>query len=154
MKVQVLISSSEYITEEADPNDSWDRPNTATEINSVRVVKTDKELPDDYRYQSSDVFEVSDDAKLVYVVIARYSTGDTFGNDDGHYAVFDVLTEEWQVSALMSKILDTVPGWTPDGKVNTKYEFEYNDKTHIVPWSGYFESFEDVEVHEVTIGAN
>lgn len=70
----------------------------------------------------------------IYVVVVRYSTGDTFGRRNGAWKVVGAYVNEEQVVKIEKSI--------EDGSYN---------KGHDVPWEGYFESFEGIERHVFTL---
>ena len=78
--------------------------------------------------------------KTVWVVVARYSDGDTFGSTSGHWHIVKVCTDESQVKAAVD---DTN---LPEPDHNTIFKNKIWK-----PWWGYFASLEDVEVHEFTL---
>ena len=67
--------------------------------------------------------------KDVYVVVVRYSSGDTFGNSNGHWHVEGAYTDKDKAFEVEAQIN------------NEKYE-------GYKPWVGYFEGLEHVEIHE------
>jgi len=70
----------------------------------------------------------------IYVIVVRYSTGDTFGRRNGAWTVIGAYVNEEQVVKIEKSI--------EDGSYN---------KGHYVPWKGYFESFERIERHVFTL---
>lgn len=152
MKLNVQVDTSSYVTQPRDPEDDWDRDNTGQTINSVKVYAGEQ---DSSGWASWGYPEVDPDVEMgdkVYVVILRYSTGDTFGHDDGEHAVADVFKykedaldlkswfEGWNIPYSIGKPPKVVP-----------FEDEFAGKTYRIPWAGYFEVFEGVEVYECEV---
>lgn len=146
MKVIIEVEERQYQTSEPDPDDSWDRGTTATEITNVRAVEAEEEYAS-YRTVIADLPVESGDT--VYAVIVRYSTGDTFGNDTGQYRVMDVFATEDEAQELSKAVLDQTRNAHNDRLV--PYELTHNDKTYYTDWFGYFEQFESVGVHCVKV---
>ena len=70
----------------------------------------------------------------MYILVVRYSSGDTFGHSCGHgYA--EGAYENKDTAELIAAMIEA----------NT-----YPSKGYL-PWQGYFESLEGVEIHERTI---
>lgn len=84
-------------------------------------------------------FEVEDDvfnAERVFLVIPRYYSGGTFGRTCGYWCVEGVFKTPEEAEALAKAIR---------GK-------DYKSKTRdYLPWVGYFEGLEDVEIHSFPI---
>jgi hypothetical protein len=80
-----------------------------------------------------DPNEAKANGKKVYVVIVRYSTGDTFSRTNGQWLVIGAYLDKEKAEAICKSIED-----------NT-YE-----ETH-QPWQGYFEFLEGVDAHEFTL---
>lgn len=70
----------------------------------------------------------------VYLVCVRYSSGDTFGQSYGHIHFEGVYKDKNQALAIQESI------------ENGKYT-----KSTYLPWKGYFERLEDVEVHSFAL---
>ncbi len=76
---------------------------------------------------------------IVYLVIARYKTGDTFGNSFGHAAVMDVCIDVESAKEVAKTIEESAKakkGWRA---------WQYP------PWGGYFDRLEDVEIHRFAV---
>lgn len=119
---KIYVSYSEHSRggEKIDPSDRWsDREDTITEF-EVTGVSLNK--PTGYYFQILEA-NIPEDAKEVYVVHVRYSTGDTFGRETGRGKITNVcLTQE-----EAEQVLDSIDNNShPDSYV----------------WSGYFERLE------------
>jgi len=147
--VRVSVETVSFVTEEADPDDSWDRDNTDQQITgwSAEVVDLSKD-EDRYYWSESVVAEVDDEADEVYVVVARYSTGDTFGNDSGQVFLADAFDDETDAYELLDEFKKH------DGYGSRKvvpFSMEYKGKNYSIPWAGYFENLESLHVETVEI---
>jgi hypothetical protein len=90
----------------------------------------------------------------IWIVIVRYSTGNTFGSSSGHWKVESAHTDE-QTALDIAKLIET------DYKKYPECEFGREGKTpkpdqYFSPhgyecWKGYFESLEGVEIHRFTL---
>lgn len=67
-----------------------------------------------------------------YLLIVRYSTGDTFSHTNGYW---------------------TIIGFYKDAKEAVEIKDKINDGSYegYKPWVGYFESLEDVELHTMVL---
>lgn len=77
----------------------------------------------------------------VHVVVAVYSTGDTFGRDGGQTQVLDAFTDVDKANALRSKA----------ASVSEEFNFTHDGKAYPAPWVGYFEHLDSVEVWGVEV---
>lgn len=130
--IEVDADKCVYETRAADPDDSWDRGNTAAHwtINGLRLVESDG-----YR-----VHEVPFDAvagKRYHLVYAIYSTGDSFGHDDAAcLEIIGVFEDE----ELAHRAAEAARG---DGPCINELGEEYEMSR---PWQGYFESLDELSV--------
>lgn len=104
-------------------------------------------------YADMDLFpgeaevEPGDDIHIVYVA---YSTGDSFGNEDG------VREHLWAFSDR-KRALDLADAVSEDAEANPEYDFEHQPLMfNSVPiatntWKGYFERFTEADVVSVTV---
>ena len=65
--------------------------------------------------------------KPIYMIYARYRTGDTFGYTTGEWAIVDVVTDEEEAEKIAENIRN-------------------DDSEDYRPWKGYFEELEYVAV--------
>lgn len=134
MTVTVDVDVETWTTAEVDPDDSWSRESTDGYVSGVRVYSSDKPAdPVSYRAETFAVDVKKGDT--VYVVVADYSSGDTFGTDGGYYQVVDVLTDEEEAEEL-SKAASAVSGLS----------LEFKGREYYVGWTGYFEFLNNIHV--------
>ncbi len=144
--INVLWGEYSYQSEPGEDTDepySW-RGVETTEINDVEAVYSKGE-GNPYRGMIRPG-AFSCEAKpgdTVYAVIVRYSTGDTFGREEGLAICVDVFTDEAKADALAEVIRDH----GSDGEFRINHEgVEY-----YCSWVGYFESLEDVLVETLVV---
>jgi hypothetical protein len=140
--LRVNSECREYVTREADRTDEWDRDDTARDWSFRNVYIVDEKASWDLALP----FEVKqgDD---VYVVLAIYSTGDSFGRDERYSVEYiDGFLDKvkarvcWDVVEASRKSYDD----HTDKKVAWIREDGSEGKLDYVPWNGYFESLDDV----------
>src|SRR5262245_3104329 len=104
MTVKITTETRSYVARPGDPNDEWDRGDTGQELTNVSAHFTDEEVDTDSVYHGS-VFAVEPNgAGYVYAVIAIYSTGDTFGREDGQVAVMDVFSASKEAATVANEL--------------------------------------------------
>lgn len=90
------------VTREADSEDEWDRGSTSTNwiFNNLKVIDRDNcdSVSVDYEVKKGDT---------LYPLIAVWSTGDSFGNDDGAqmemFTVYRTYEEADKAKKIMEK---------------------------------------------------
>lgn len=137
-KFYVKYDRYEYITRECDPEDQWDRDDTAAEITVTGVVISkgneyfDVALPQDY-----------DPSKPLYLLWADYDTGDSFGRDGNRFEAVDLFQDRDMADAAKSELeRSESEGYTRDDGTYIKY---------YKCWDGYFEYLNDLHVEPVTV---
>ena len=139
-------SSHTEETSEVDPDDDWSRASTQTywDIKGISLSSKDGE----YALPAGFPVEVGDEVHVLYVV---YSTGDSFGHDDGAY--LEVLSFH-KKSEVAFKNLAAVESYM--GSSELAIEFDNGEiLKRQVSWDGYFESldFARVGTYKVTAGS-
>lgn len=144
-RLELVASSYCYTTREADPNDSWGRDSTARDwtVEGVRLVEADgqKVLGADFPV------EVGDNVHVVYAV---YSTGDTFGSDEGAYLEFISAHKNYEVA--QRNLREVEKGKHERESYSMVIEFDSGAKvSRHCPWDGYFESLDYVRLETFTV---
>lgn len=126
----LLKTFHRYVTRDPDMDDQWDRGETSTDWEIAGLVLT-RPISHKLRYnQDYEVVGADDDYSEgddYYAVVAVWSTGDSFGWDTDYCCeCFGVYKTEAEAEAKKKKL--------------------EKDKSHSVPWNGYFESLTDIEV--------
>jgi hypothetical protein len=141
MYFNLYFNTRRWHTSETDPNDSWDRPNSKTEWSLINTsISLDRDNTYSYPNGRNHDIEFKPN-KLVskyYCVYAIYSTGDSFGHDASAYL------ETLEVFLSRQEALDFIEALSNV----SKYEFIYKDKKYYIPWTGYFESLDSLEIAE------
>lgn len=128
---KIYIKKTKYTesTREPSSNDDWDRGDTSSywTFDGPFLNKPRLRSRDDYEVVTTDIdFKPGD---LCYVVMAVWSSGDSFGWDDYYYAdEFGAYRTAEEASAREEELR---------GKPK---------KGVYVPWGGYFDRFEYVEI--------
>ena len=144
-RVKVIDNVYGGITEEANPNDSWSRDSTYEDhnIEGIRVV--------DGYYDLEVGFEV-EPGRDYWLLYGIYSTGDSFGTDDGRIEFVD-LYEDRLVAEENAKRLrkhnDEGEGFSCELVHESGKDFQFH-----VPWKGYFERLSYLEVQPVRVGGS
>ncbi len=137
-KFVVLQDSYSYVTRPADPNDEWDRDDTAANllVSGVRIADRyfDTALPSEY-----------DPSKPLYLVWADYDTGDSFGSYCNKFEAIDLFQDEQRANKAMND-LHKGSGYTRIYTRDDGRKIEYH-----CPWEGYFESLNCIHVQEVKV---
>ena len=139
--VTIKVETEVYETREPNPDDRWDHGDTRGHVTGVKAHITDK--PADPTFYRAESFEV--DAGVgdwVYVVVADYESGDTFGRSGGYFQVLDVFTDAAHATALVQAAQQVK---------KSQYVFLCNDREYHVSWTGYFEELQDIVPHFVQV---
>lgn len=138
----IKTTESHRVTQEPDPGDSWDRGNTATQVTLERMtLSTPQYSFEQINYPEAhysvatslcDPDEPVEAGESIFVVVATYSTGDTFGRDDGNVALMLATKDETKAKAFCDN---------PTNYRNT-YESGGRKTESMFPWDGYFEYLE------------
>lgn len=140
MKIEVINESCTFSTRERDESDSWDRGNTDTNNYIKGII-----IPENERYYDLDTEFDVELGKEYYLLYAEYGTGDSFGSDGGQIS-FILLYKTLEKALVAQSILEVAKGYsavikTEDGK----------DLTYSIPWNGYFESLDKIDVEFVRL---
>jgi hypothetical protein len=124
-----------------DPTDKWDRASTSTswDVNGLILKEKDayKALPCADDVKQGDEF---------YVVYAVYSTGDSFGHDEGASLEFISYHKNPDLAFENKKAMES----HSDGQIQIKLD---NGETvqRYCPWDGYFECLDYVQVDKFMV---
>lgn len=120
------------------------REDEHTTVEGVTVIRDDKSY-DKVSFEPVD-------GNIVYVVLVRYQSGDTFGTTYGNYEVMNVFDNPLDAQELAEAVDRDADKTDIHDNIDRLFEFEHNGKTYYKAWAGYFERYEGVEVHTVRIG--
>ena len=142
MRVYLNTNCSGECTREANTDDEWDRGDTHTSwyFGNAHISEKsyDQYIEVDFDVQQGDT---------IYLVGVVWSTGDSFGHDDGSCFELFAAYKEKSKADEAAKILESSASmsWHNKVKLPDGYELSY------IPWQGYFESLDYVEVFERVI---
>jgi hypothetical protein len=142
--VEVMVSVYGGVTREADPDDEWGRDSTWTshDVRGIRFPSSKQ-----YGYTVTVPFKPKVNTDY-YLLVAQYSTGDSFGSDDG--ANFEIIGL-YQSKRIAEENLQKLEATRKDVRSVTLTAENGKKYTFAVPWNGYFESLDYVELHTVRI---
>jgi len=143
MRIYLNTYSHSISTRDADTDDEWDRGDTHTSW-----TFGDAYVSDDKKY--GEYIEVDFDVKrgdTVYLIGVIWSDGDSFGHDDcSRFELFAAYKDKDKALEAVKILEDTSTGsWDKKIKLPDGYELTY------IPWNGYFESLDSVELFERVI---
>lgn len=153
MSVRISYEKWTYQTSEGEPDVEWgNRPDTHTEISNIRAtyVETDVKVDPSSWGFGPDFGCAAKPGERVWVVIARYSTGDTFGNDTGCAEVMDVLDDAESAERLAEQFRSYNPRRGKNGEIPFRMKGEA-EVPYYIPWVGYFESLEGIYVESCVV---
>ena len=148
--VRVVAETRSWQTRQRDESDSWDRGDTAGEVDNVFA----EIVPEagDNRYYSHDLikeFEVEvKPGDTVYAVVVDYESGDTFGRSGGYAQVMDVFLTMPEAEGLYRECVSHMENYK---QTRIYGGLEYGGQNYYVAWVGYFESVNDIEVWALTV---
>ena len=133
----------EYVTREGNRDDEWDRDDTARDWSFRNVFLSEEKSAWDLCLP----FEVKqgDD---VWVVLAIYSTGDSFGHDERACVEYvDAFLDKHKARDCARLVEASQKSYDDrtDKEVKWIREDGSEGKLDYVPWNGYFESLNEVE---------
>ena len=101
------------------------------------------------------------DGDKVWMVVVRYQSGNTFGTSHGNWKIVGAFLDP-EIARNISEIIAKYPGenrWdSPPAKKGLSHQeslrqelLPYLGENFYIPWIGYFERYENVEIHEMTL---
>ena len=114
--------------------DEWpDREDTHHSLEIFGIFRTD---PDTLYQERMDVLQEVFDAETVYLVVARYEDGDTFGHSFGHSHFCGIFASAQEAKNRRDELSKPKKG---------------KADSYCHPWNGYFASLEGFEIHEFPV---
>lgn len=87
----------------------------------------------------------------VWILVVRYSTGDTFSSSHGNWKIIDGYKNQMDATRIGQIIRDNPTDQNVLQEKLKKDKLGENFKHFYAVWVGYFDRLEDVEIHEMTI---
>lgn len=141
MKLYLSTSSHTIQTRETYSDDSWDRGDTETSWH-FGGISLEKPVGEYEYIEVDDDFDVTGN---IYLVLAVWSTGDSFGHDAGYcceiFAAYNIREDAEKAETLLSTATNAFK------KVHLPNGYEVS----FVPWIGYFESLDYITIVEGSI---
>jgi hypothetical protein len=140
--IEVLVETETWWVKEPDPTDRWDAGCQDGRVVGVEARVTTTEVDTDYTFygrgHESVVFGCDAmEGETVFVVVADYTSGSTFGTSAGYFHVLEV-TKSFEKAMGLARAAEAVS--------KREFEFEYDGARYYVPWTGYFEQLKEVRV--------
>lgn len=131
---------STYEEDDRELRDEWDRPDSWSSHELVRAF-----LSEGSRYRDSCPIDFGvAEGDQVFAIFAVWSTGDSFSHDSGMYREVIAVYKTRELADAACKALDTDD--------NTVYYAETGKMVQfVVPWAGYFESLDSIDVVPLTV---
>lgn len=126
MFIKFEVEQEEWVTREANPNDEWDRGCTDGSATILSATLVDKDS-----YNTLVAPDGVQKGDTIYLVWALYGTGDSFGSYGGKYELLEVCSSREEAE-------------------DRRTHFE-NVTDYSVPWNGYFEWLESLNIEELTL---
>jgi hypothetical protein len=117
-----------------DENSDW--PNYETVYYGFKMYGVFKNLPK-CSYRSALFDSELEPGNKAYVVVVRYSDGDTFSSSSGHAHIAGVFSSLKEAEKLKKEIKDQ------DEELPRQYDNN--------PWTGYFNSLEEVRIERIEV---
>jgi hypothetical protein len=145
MAVEVHVEKQEWCSREPDPEDSWDAGDYDGYVDSVEAFWVDR--PADPIQWHGSTFEADGavPGDRVYVVVADYASGSTFGTTAGSHEVLNVFKSGAAALGLAQAAEQFTGAERAPGSLAT-WEFEHDGQKYYASWLGYFENLRDVRV--------
>ena len=131
--VRVYVEYKEYRTggDAINPDDQGS--SRTVENIKVNFIRLHREQPRNCFFNHSIELSNKDMLKLdrLFLAVVRYGTGNTFGRADGAWHIVGVAPTYKIADLMLEEALKSTTGYKP--------------------WEGYFEHFQDREIHEVSL---
>jgi hypothetical protein len=127
-------------TSEVDPKDPWSRASTHT-THFIEGISLNEKT-----YESLDLDYTPEAGVLYFLLWATYGTGDSFGHDSGNIVFVDLFKTEVDAEECKHN-LERASDYSITLKSASGKSYAFS-----VPWIGYFESLENVEIKKFKIG--
>ena len=146
--LRVDRDSHTYVTRTAASDDRWDRDDTSTNhtVNGIRIVG-------DNDYCDVIIEDTVSPGESLWLVWAVYSTGDSFGHDDAANIEFVSAHRDEGTARHNAGMLGSIARDADYGHRVKVLLDGGNTMDYTVPWLGYFESLDYVEVGQFVVSS-
>ena len=139
MKQKLYVITNRFTTQTRDPSEEWDNGETESFHTIVKIFISKSKEP----YTSIPVNFTPTIGQEIYMVRAQWTTGDSFGWEHGYFHEVIAIYDNYDDAATYVRNLY-------DAVKKEKVELQCGHKYYI-PWHGFFESLDFVEVYGTTI---
>lgn len=134
MGISLAVETVTYVTEAADPSDSWSRDSTGGYVSDVTAHV-------DNTPNADSTLDVPI-GTLVFGVVASYEGGDTFGRSGGYFQTLGVFATREEAQRLAD-----VARAQPSGS----FLFTHENVQYHPNWTGYFDELQDIRIWDVQV---
>lgn len=133
---KIYLDAEDYteVTRERDDEDQWSGEDTATTWAFGRVTVDPKKYGGGHSFPATFDIVPGD---TVYIVVAVWSTGDSFSSDRGRYSEIFGVFKDASEAMEYEKFLDSTQ--------DNRYDYNLKNKSINYPWYGYFEGLDYVQ---------
>ncbi len=114
---------------------------SSIEIKVTENVFLSRESSSEFWLEQVNVDFEPKKGQKVFAVIPRYTSGGTFGTTRGYYTVFGIYSTEENANEMKDFLNLEYKAYKSGERIQNSYR----------PWMGYFESLNDIEIHELTV---
>lgn len=138
------------VTREADPEDSWSRESTYTDYHFNHLTL----LPEGTRGADTYIPETVAKGTYLFVLIAIYTTGDSFGSDTASPEFLGTFKTYEEAENLRDQIMKyasegSYRGFSCDWPYEGVVTLHGKEQKICFPWSGYFERLEEMKIEHL-----
>lgn len=142
MAVKVIVETETWVTRERDPEDEWDAGDEDGRVSWVSAEVCTEDADENYTFYGQGHMPVifncdAVEGDTVFVVVADYTSGSTFGTSAGYFHILTV-TKSYEEAMELARTAEAV--------TQSQFKFEHDGVEYYVPWTGYFERLNEVRV--------
>ena len=125
-----------------DPDDDWSRDSFSTswDFGGLGILREGQ--TEEITISAPDVEE----GQKVFVTVAVWSTGDSFGRDEDNYAEAFSVHKSYEAAKKAVEVMESAKGVLDRPKEG--YDLGDGYKLSYAPWDGYFESLSYIKIVE------
>lgn len=127
---------------DGDENEKW--PNYEPVETDFELKQVSLHKSQNWYYESIDTdFDVTS-GDTVYILVARYSSGDTFGRTNGLFSFIGAYQTKEELNKVVSDLYE-------ENKIYSDRSNKNRKKLPYRPWHGYFEYLEGFETYRAVV---